>query len=460
MLAAGLVLAAALVGLALRWRERPASAVATAAAPMLPSQPMASAASAASPSTSAASLPALGGAASAPLTASEARRARMRADWCGYGADEHLRESDELMARIEAAQGTIGPDALAALNATDGARVLEQAAAEVQARWVAALRRQGDPRSRALAEYLLAGRDGPAQAPAARSATEAAEAPAAARARLQALARSSTDPMITALALQRPCAVGACENVEPAQWSRLEPQNLQAWLTLLGTRAKAREDELAYVMERMATQGAYSNSYERDAQRLLMALPQAASPGLQGEAELHFLTSLAASWPLARLSPVSLACRRQPPAADTLARCEAIAQRLWQRDDLIGRLQALQMSRALLEARPAERAVWEPRAREAEAVQAWMQLDQERLMQPPEGQAVIAACTVQARWREVLQERVKLGEWAAARQRMQAAGADEAALAAAWQQQAGRKLLDPVSAPSATPAPSAAAPGR
>lgn len=206
----------------------------------------------------------------------------MRADWCGFGAAEHERETDALLARIQAADRWVGPEALAELNDTDGAQVLAHARDQVRQRWVQALRRSGDPRSLAVAEYLGPGEDA------------SAEEIDASRRRLQALARSNSDPLLTALALMRPCAGRGCVNVEASQWSRLEPQNLQAWLALL--RGAPKEAlPLDYVIERMASQGQYTNAYDREVIRRLLALPQATAPGLQAEAELQFLTGLAAS---------------------------------------------------------------------------------------------------------------------------------------------------------------------
>jgi hypothetical protein len=97
----------------------------------------------------------------------------------------------------------------------DVERVQAWSAAQVGARWQAALRQRGDPRSLAVAEALS---------------NEALSNEASARSRLQDLARSSPDPMLTALALAHPCEPGVCRNIEASQWSRLEPENLFAWL--------------------------------------------------------------------------------------------------------------------------------------------------------------------------------------------------------------------------------------
>lgn len=431
---AGLVLA---LGLA-AWRlsDSPAAAPAGPAAARVPvwvARVQASSASA-PPTTAHATVHA----AEAAEPKLSARAERMRADWCGYGAAEHERETDALLKRIEAANGTVGQAALAELGATDGARVLTEAREAVRRRWVLALRQRGDPRSLALADYLGPGDDAPA------------EEVAAANRRLQALARSSSDPMLTALALLRPCAAGTCVDVEGAQWSRLEPQNLQAWLALLKA-VPDRRAELDYVMERMASQGQYSRTYEREAVALLLTLPQAESAGLQAEAEMQVLGSLAASWPIGNVSPITRACRDASAPAGRLERCEAIARVFWRGGDQLDRGIALGLARATIGWQPARRSAWEPQAREYEAVQAWMQQQWKRWRDLAAGEGGGTVCAGQLMLRRQLGEVRSDGEWAYAQRGMRAAGADEAALAAEWRRSAGRGALDPIQPASAAP---------
>lgn len=431
--AAGLLLASGLA-----WRL----AGAPPASPPLPGVPGPAASSADAPVAppAAPQRAASGGRAHGETTSRKlsARAERMRADWCGDGATAHERETDDILKRIEAANGMVGQAELAELNATDGAQVLAQAREQVRQRWVQALRQQGDPRSLALAEYLGPGEEAPA------------EEKDASRRRLQALASSTSDPMLTALALMRPCATRGCVNVEASQWSRLEPQNLQAWLALL-RGAPDRTLSLDYVMERMASQGQVTQAYDAEALHRLLALPQATESGLQAEAEMQVLVGVAASWQIGSLAPINRACREPSLPAGRLARCEAIAEVLWRGGDLFSRGMALGLARAVMAARPAARAAWEPRALEHDAVQAWMQLETQRRMAGVDARSGASMCTLQApAWRH-FRERWTEGEWAHALRGMRAAGADPAALAAQWRQLTGGGALDP-----APPASSAA----
>lgn len=434
--AAGLLLALAL-GVAWRLAGNPGAmseqSVASAPAASTAGAP---ASAPSSPQRAVGLVRARGDAASSELSA---RAERMRADWCGYGAAEHERETDAMLKRIEVTNGMVGQAVLAELNATDGARVLTQAREQVRQRWVQALRQQSDLRSLALAEYLGPGDDAPA------------EEIDASRRQLQALARSASDPMLTALALMRPCSSRGCVNVEASQWSRLEPQNLQAWLVLL-KGASDRTLPLDYVIERMASQGQFTNAYDGEVMRRLLSLPQATAPGLQAEAEMQFLAGVAASWSIGNFAPISRACREPSPPTGRLERCETIAEVFWRGNDLISRGLALGLVRATLQTRPAMRSAWERRASEFEAVRAWTELEAQRWAVTVEAQPATSACALQALAGGIQRARWHEGEWAHAVRSMQDAGGDPATLAAQWRQQAGRGVLDPM--------PSASAPSR
>jgi hypothetical protein len=354
---------------------------------------------------------------------------RMKADWCGFGAAEQSRQADAVLEKAGAHGGLIGMDAIAELNSTPGAEVVEEAVAQVRQRWVRALLQRGDPRAVAVAEYL-GGADGDE---------------ARARARLQALARTSADPMVTALALQRPCGAGSCRNVERAQWSRLEPANLQAWLMLLGD-ARARQTQEAYALERMASEARYSISYERELKTLLLGLPQTEAPGLAQDAELQLIISTTAAWPTPSMRPVMELCRTR--AADPVVqhRCAAVAELMWQGENLLERGMATSLVRHLMPARAGLQAQWQPRAREFEAARHWSAFAAERAASAAEPAA--QACGMQAEWRGVLQATAAQGEWGRIRAEMQAARADDAALSAEWRRSAGRSVLDPLPLPA------------
>ncbi len=357
---------------------------------------------------------------------------RMQADWCGFGLAEKSRQIEAVFEKASAGGRPIGVDVIAEVNRTPAAEVTDEAVAQVRQRWVAALQRRGDPRSLAVAEYL-GGSDGDVSR---------------ASARLQALARSATDPMVTALALQRPCSPG-CGNVDRAQWSRLEPANLQAWLTLLGD-ARTRHTQEAYVLERIASEARYSRTYEREFKVLLLELPQTESPGLVQEAELQLIVGTASAWPLASLRPAMEFCRAKAAEPASQHLCLAVAELMWQGDNLVDRSLALALVRQLLPARAGLRAQWEPRARVAEAVRHWAESNVAPWLSEVGAEA--SSCGWQAGIRRELQVRAAQGEWGQLQADMQAARADEASLSAKWRQGAGRGLLDPL--PSARPASS------
>ncbi len=347
---------------------------------------------------------------------------RMKADWCGFGAAEHERQTEGVLERAQAKNGMVGTEAIEEAKQTPGAEVMEEATGQVRRRWVRALMQRGDPRSLAVADFL-GGLD---------------EDAGAARVRLQALARTTSDPMVTALALQRPCEGGGCRNVEASQWSRLEPANLQAWLTLLrDAKGGASSSQVSYALDRMAAEGRYSRSYEREFRAVLLSLPQTETPGLVNEAEMQLITGTAAAWAIASYKPLTEACLAA--SASGLLRCETVLDRLWEGDNQMDRAIALGMARRLvLPVHPEQRARWEPRAREYEAVSAWRNSALEKLVAKAE-----SPCSPQTEMRRWIGGTAQLGEWGQWRAEMRAARVDDAALSAQWRRDAGRSVLDP-----------------
>ncbi|MCY4743883.1 hypothetical protein NYO99_02740 [Pelomonas sp. UHG3] len=361
---------------------------------------------------------------------------RISADWCGFGAAERDRATEAARDAAEASPGA-GADAMARLADSPASRVLAQASEQVRQRWVALLSQQADPRAQALADLLVTRGDD-------------AEADAAARARLQARARSSADPMLTALALQRPCRDGACANVEAAQWARLEPANLQAWLALWGSPGD-ESSRNAYVLDRLATEARYSRSYAREAHQLLASLPQATALGLQSEAELNLQGSVVFGWPLQRMSPLVQACRAPSVQAGTAGRCEAAARLLFEQEDLLHRAMAMAIARSLVAVQPSLRPRWEAPARALEAAQVWSATEAERMAEAASAAGATSACAWQTGHRDVMASQLQLGEWGRLQSAMREAGVDEAALSARFRQEHRRSVLD------APPAPASAA---
>jgi hypothetical protein len=381
-----------------------------------------------------ASVPAIGVAAESmvPPSQDQARTAlmqRMKADWCGFGAAEQERQTEAIFEKVSANGGMVGKAAIDEMNRTPGAQVMAEAVAQVRQRWVGALLQRGDPRSLAVAARL-GGADGDE---------------AAARARLQALARTSGDPMVTALALHWPCKSSACRNIDAAQWSRLEPANLQAWLALLGD-AGARRTQGGYVLERIASEARYSRSYAREFAMVLFSLPQTEVPGLASQAELQLIDVVTGAWPSASWAPLTQMCRTGLGDVALLQRCGAVAELMWQADDLLEHSLAMALVREMVAMSPALRARWEPRARVLEAVQQWSSSVWER--RNSDTVAAKQLCELATEYRRHLQGQTAQGEWNRWHAEMKAEGVDEAALSVAWRRHAGRGLLDPVPVPS------------
>lgn len=194
---------------------------------------------------------------------------------------------------------------------------------------LSALAQRRDLRSVAVADYLLAASGAP----------EGGQA----RERLQDRARSSTDPMLTVLALHMPCVTRGCRNIEAAQWSRLEPDNLLAWLALPD---RSRADG-HYLLQEVDTHVQAARSYRAEFDSVLAGLPPS---GL----------SLREPWSLLNLNGLARACQ-SPKEALTAQRCDKVADMLWAEGGATERLTALLLGQQVLAWLPARRAVWEPR---------------------------------------------------------------------------------------------------
>lgn len=434
----GLGFVAVLVMLLLAWKSLPGEQgdgrEAGVSAPST-SAP-AAAASAGRPTASRRASSALAGASAAPaqlaLAADEraAMARHLKAGWCGFGAEQRRQLWAAADAASGAASNAVVPDAAMALSEVVATELLAEASAQVAQRWVRQLTQRGDPRSQALADHLST--DGEAAA------------------RLQRRARSSSDPMVTIFALLKPCAGGACINVEASQWSRLEPANLQAWLALLNGPSSARRNQQGYVLERAASEARYSNSYQQEFATLLLSLPQTEMPGLQAQAEADLINGMVAAWPVSSFQPLLETCRNSQVESGVTARCAAVAGMLWPQSDVMHRTMALALVRATLPARPELRASWDARAREYEAVSQWTQGALQRIMQRllADGDALVSRCGALPEQRRMQREAAVHNDWERARLEMNEAGANEAELATQWREAQGRTALDPPRRPA------------
>ncbi|MBC7377989.1 MAG: hypothetical protein H7346_11240 [Burkholderiaceae bacterium] len=345
---------------------------------------------------------------------------RMKSDWCGFGTAERRR----FLQAAANASGALDPDPFLTLSDSVGTELLAEASNEAVQRWIGVLMQRGDPRSQALADYLSIGDE--------------------ARTRLQRRAHNSADPMVTVLALLRPCAVGACVNVEASQWSRLEPANLQAWLALEKEPTGSSHNQQGYVLERAASEARYSRSYLQEFQALLHSLPQTEAPGLQAQAEAELDIGIVAAWPIRSSRPLQDTCRGSLTETGVVERCATVADMLWQQVDLMDRGLAIALARAVLSVRPGLRAQWEVRAREYEAVSQWTQGALARVLRRliPGDEVLASRCDVLPELRRMQREAAARSDWERARLEMREADVNEAALSALWRQRAGRSVLE------------------
>ncbi|WP_124449223.1 hypothetical protein [Paucibacter sp. KBW04] len=353
------------------------------------------------------------------------RARRMQADWCGFGAKELAAEQ----AKHFEGKEMIGPAEIAEQAAKpkgEGEQVLALAREEVVQRWIHALRQRGEPRALALAEFLGASGVG-------------------SKARLQAMALSSTDPMLTALALQRLCDPGACRNVEASQWSRLEPENVYAWLQMLSEPGQ-KQTQGAYLLERMATQARYARGYQQEVGQLLVSVLQAGAPGLAHQAETESLMGVLAAWPIPSFSTLMRLCRESPGQPGQAMRCEAVAAAVWSQGHILDRLIALALARVVAPKSTPQRPLWERRALEFEAVQSY---EDERRRRELEAMSMPADaesnyCWGQPLMRTLIQDYAIRHDWDEARAHLHAEGADLNAWAKRWRDSNGRGVLDPM----------------
>lgn len=287
------------------------------------------------------------------------------------------------------------------------------------------MRQRGEPRALALAEFLGASGVG-------------------SKARLQAMALSSTDPMLTALALLSPCEPGACRNVEATQWSRLEPENAYAWLQMLSEPGQ-RQAQGAYLLERMSTLARYARGYQQEVGQLLVSVLQAGAPGLAQQAETESLMGVLAAWPIPSFAPLMQLCSESPGQPGQAMRCEAVAAALWSQGHMLDRRNALALARVVAPKSTPQRPLWEQRALEFEAVQSY---EDERWRRELEAMSMPADaesnyCWGQPLMRTLMQDYATRHDWDEARAQLHAEGADLNVWAKRWRDSNGRGVLDP-----------------
>lgn len=363
---------------------------------------------------------------------------RIPDDWCK--ADK--RGLDWLIGAVAAAlQGDAMSDTLGGLSRRHE-ELLVAAKRDSLASWIRALRAQGDQRALALAEYLA----GKGEVPDTSSA-----------ARLQAMAQRSTDPMITALALQHACELRVCTNVDAAQWSRLEPANVLAWAAL--TESHGSPSVLGdYPLERAAAEARYYRDYAEEALSLLKTVLAPEASALQAQAEVELLGNIEALLRLPSLRGVTQRCLGMSTDTRVRARrCEAVADMLWTGNNEFVRSFALRLAGESVPISAPGRQVWERRAREFEAVSAHLSAQRSARMDEWLPDDVLAAmCQGPIKHRQWMMRAMATGEWQEAQASLPTSSAEREELVKRWREREGRNSALEPRPKSPRPAASAA----
>ena len=384
-----------------------ATPFAAEAAPLplsLPAAPASSASSAAAPATD-------------PFASLSPRARRMAADWCGYGAREAMKEEEAREARKKDGRSSAEDEA-----PSDGEQVMNIARSERLQAWIRTLRSRSDLRSQAIGDFL------------------AGDTPS--RAHLQDLARRSTDPMVTALALARPCKAEGCRMVDAAQWARLEPDNLMAWMAQLQD-GKLPAEQVNYLLERMAREARRADDYTLALTQAIAGLAQARTPGLQQMAEGDLLGNQMAAIPIPSVRPLIEACKPGRNPAPPAGACQHVAALMWQMPQLLHRALALALARTSVPPGDPLRAEWEQRSEQYEAYSEAMHDTNLKELEQVLGSMGQGLCSAGSRLHEGFARLMTTGEWELAEQALAAASEPASALVQrARAKRNGRSMMD------------------
>lgn len=318
---------------------------------------------------------------------------QLDAQWCSHGALAY--QQYEASARQQHANpGTFdGQQALTAqMQHWPPHQALEYVRAETDRRWIAELQRRGDDRSRAAALYL-ASANGP-------------NAPAALIA-LSALAHTSPDPFVAALADQRSDACrrqAACRPLSPEQRLAKDPSNLVAFISAYGNSPD--------VIKRLAaapTPPNQARNYNTDLLAMVQALPSASKEGVYRQVELEQQAFLFFSWSPPGYSKTIQTCKAlSAQAHGERAACESMANTLWRSgESLMERMLSVLIADGLA---LSEQEAWVGRRAELEGMKhASIELSRWFYPDPIGGDG----CAFQRHLRPYLQALSTQGEWAA-----------------------------------------------
>jgi hypothetical protein len=296
---------------------------------------------------------------------------------------------------------------------------LQQARVQARLRWSAHLRAQKDLRSQAFADFLD------------ETFTPHPPPSATTRAHLHDLARISTDPLVTVMALQRPCPGAPCRGIERTQWSRLEPQNALAWIAAWDP-ASSEVGFLDYALERIRSQANRASGHMPVLTSMLLSLPREPSGGVDHVAEIQLLdewSHLALTLSDA-MEPAVALCLRPSQAPGQVEACQQIAELTWQRGSPLERRVATSLGLHGASA-GAQHARWAQRRLELEAVERVFRARQAEF-EKRLAQVADQPCRMASRLEIELRQRLREDAWTRARNEVLATGLDLPTWIARW----------------------------
>lgn len=332
--------------------------------------------------------------------------AQIEAQWCSHGLQAHRQSEASVFQGEGGAVNAADPQAMdrmvTALRALPTTQAQEAVRQRMLAAWVERLERQGDPRSLATALYLRV--------------EHAAGWSEAAEAAFQQQAATTTDPYVLHLWRQhdRACSLrGDCRTVPADRWSRIEPDNLLAWLPPGWGPVSLTDAQWAGV-----AQAKYVRAYHRDLQLVLLPLVRELPPGLELDVGLAFITQVDIP-PVVAPERIFTACSPEAVRQGRRQACLHGADLLWRQPqvNLMDIAKALAMAKGL---NAEAEGPWPGRMAEALALGNFNATEFHMLDMGAAPK--VAACDALPTRRERLTEIAQQGSWRVAQRERAAAG--------------------------------------
>lgn len=196
--------------------------------------------------------------------------------------------------------------------------------------------------------------------------------------------------------------------------------------------------------DRMAAVGRFSRKHVQEEAEILLGLMQAGTPGLEYEVESELVAGIVAAQPRLGGGDALRSCRASAGRPATVRQCLSLAEALWAQGNVLDRTLALTLVGRLLPEASPERAPWEPRARELEAVRGF---DNRTVFGLLEEMGQFSEAGSHCRALPILRKLVRAGvanDWNRERAAMRDENVDVDALARQWREETGRSAFGPM----------------